>query len=91
MENIDVRLEEGFDHSLARVESNGNRSEDTSDRYSVSGFDSIDKFIVKTKGDSVRSLTIRYRVYRKASVVSEFILPREDSPLEVTYQESLVT
>jgi hypothetical protein len=58
MDYIDIGLEEGFDGSLSRIDPYRNRSENTSDQYSVSWFRQINQFIVDTKRDSVGSLSI---------------------------------
>jgi hypothetical protein len=58
VDNIDIGLEQGFDGSLSWIDSNGDRSENTSNQYSVSWFRQVDKFVIDTQGDSVGSLTI---------------------------------
>jgi hypothetical protein len=58
VKDVDVGLEERLDDSLLRVEADGDGAEDTGDGDTVSGFDGVDKLVVKTKRHSVRGLTV---------------------------------
>jgi hypothetical protein len=79
VDNIDIGLEQGFDGSLSWIDSNGDRSENTSNQYSVSWFRQVDKFVIDTQGDSVGSLTIGNSVWR--FLESNDLLVEEGGPV----------
>jgi len=62
MDDVDIGLEEGFDGSLTWIDPYRDRSENTSDQYSVSGLGQVDQFVVDTQRNGMRRLSIWYSV-----------------------------
>jgi hypothetical protein len=56
--DVEVRLKEGLDDSLTRVEANGDRAEDAGEGNAVAGLDEVDEFVIEAERDGVRGLAI---------------------------------
>ena len=60
--DVEVRLEEGLDDALTRVETNGDGAEDARKGDAVPGLDEVDELVVEAQGDGVRGLAVGYGV-----------------------------
>ena len=63
MSDVQVGFEESFDGASTGIDTDRHGAEDSGDGDSVSWFTDIDKFIIETDRDGVRSLTVGDDVY----------------------------